>query len=374
MGRKLAQSDGRGAERKIANDKKGMKQLRYIFFLILLAALQACNGGKTVRQAEAEETATVGLSFNEDSAYFFCEQQCAFGPRTMNSAAHDECEAWIIQRFRQYGCEVTTQKANLKGWDGTTLRSTNIIARTNPSASRRIIICAHWDSRPWADNDPDSANWRKPVMGANDGASGVAVMLELARCINGSVAENSDFIASDSLKLNFGIDFVCFDAEDYGTPEWAGRNDSEDTWALGAQHFAANLPATAAEGGEANAAPYSFGILLDMVGGQGAHFYHEGLSKYYAPDILAEVWQAACHAGYSSFFLNQDGGTVTDDHKPLNEAGIPTIDIIAYYPDCQQSGFGPTWHTVTDDMQHIDRNTLKAVGQTLVQFLYGKIM
>lgn len=342
--------------------------MHYIFCFAVLLVAMACNNG---RKVEENGTLSVGPSFNEDSAFVFCETQCAFGPRTMNSDAHDKCEAWIIQRFRQYGCEVTTQKADLKGWDGTVLHSTNIIARLNPGAGTRILICAHWDSRPWADNDPDSSNWKKPVMAANDGASGVAVMLELARCINAFSAKNADSIAADSAKLDFGIDFVCFDAEDYGTPSWAGQDDSEDTWALGAQHFARNLPQNTAESGGDTNAKYAFGILLDMVGGQGARFYHEGLSKHYAQDVLTKVWQAAHDAGYSAFFLNQDGGTVTDDHKPLNEAGIPTIDIIAYYPDCAQSGFGPTWHTVNDDMRHIDKSTLKAVGQTLVQFLYG---
>lgn len=345
-----------------------MKHIRYIFYLTLLLAVAACNNGKTV---VTDETPLAGPTFNEDSAFAFCEAQCTFGPRTMNSSAHDECEAWIIQRFTQYGCEVTTQKADLTGWDGTVLRSTNIIARHNPTAKRRILICAHWDSRPWADNDPDTTNWKQPVIAANDGASGVAVMLELARSINAFASKNADSIGVDTVRLDVGIDFVCFDAEDYGTPSWADRQDSEDTWALGAQYFARNLPSTTARGGGDTDVPYAFGILLDMVGGQGARFYHEGLSKHYAPEVLQKVWQAAQDAGYSALFTPQDGGTVTDDHKPLNEAGIPTIDIIPYYPDCEQSAFGPTWHTMQDDMEHIDRSTLKAVGQTLVQFLYG---
>lgn len=303
-----------------------------------------------------DEPQLVDVVFNEDSAIAYCAKQCDFGPRTMNSAAHDECEKWIISKFQQYGCEVTTQKADLKGWDGTTLHSTNIIARTNLDAKERIIICAHWDSRPWADNDPDENNHHTPVMAANDGASGVAVMLELARVLNLELSTNNH-------QPTFGIDFVCFDAEDYGTPSWSGKQD-EDSWALGAQYFAKNLqPSTF------NLQP-KCGILLDMVGGQGAKFYQEGLSKHYAQDLVNSVWQAANDAGYGSYFVNQSGGYITDDHKPLNEAGIPTIDIIPYYPDCEASAFGPTWHTVLDDMNHLDKNTLKAVGQTLVQFLF----
>ena len=267
----------------------------------------------------------------------------------MNSEANEKCGEWIVDKFKQYGCDVTLQKADLKGWDGTTLHSTNIIASINREAKRKMIICAHWDCRPWADNDPDSTNWRKPVMAANDGASGVGVMLELARIIQ-----------ADTAKLSYGIDFVCFDAEDYGAPQWSGIED-EKSWALGAQHFAKNLPAV-----------YEHGILLDMVGGQGACFYQEGFSKHYAQNIVDAVWQSAEDAGYGSFFTRQTGGTITDDHKPLIDAGIPTIDIIPFYPDCEQSGFGTTWHTVNDDMHHLDKATLKAVGQTVIQYLYTR--
>ena len=330
---------------------------KYILFSLL--AILALTGCKNSAQTTAEEEVPVlvGPTFNADTAMALCAAQCDFGPRTMNSEAHDRCEAWIIQKFKQYGCEVSTQKADLKGWDGTTLRSTNIIASLNPGASRHLLICAHWDCRPWADNDPDSTNWRKPVLAANDAASGVGVMLEMARILAPHVC---DSVSTDSLALpGIGIDFVCFDAEDYGAPDWSGMTDTEDTWALGAQYFAKNAPRS-----------YEAGILLDMVGGQGAHFYQEQLSKRYAPNIVEDVWSAAYQAGYSSLFLNESGGMITDDHKPLNEAGIPTIDIIPYYPDCEQSAFGPTWHTINDDMQHLDKETLKAVGQTVIQYIY----
>lgn len=331
-----------------------MKHIIYVSLFSVLFVITACGGKQRVVSTD-EDPIMVGPVFNEDSALAFCAEQCNFGPRTMNSEAHEKCGEWIVDKFKQYGCDVRQMKADLKGWDGTTLHATNIIASINKAAKRKIIICAHWDCRPWADNDPDSTNWHKPVMAANDAASGVAVMLELARVIQ-----------NDSVKLPYDIVFVCFDAEDYGAPQWSGIED-EKSWALGAQYFAENLPEIEVEGGK-----YECGILLDMVGGQGAHFYQEGLSKYYAKKILEEVWQAAEDAGYSSFFLNSDGANVTDDHKPLNDVGIPTIDIIPYYPDCPQSGFGPTWHTVNDDMQHLDKATLKAVGQTIVQYLYTR--
>jgi len=293
----------------------------------------------------------VGPVFVADSAYAYCEAQCAFGPRIMNSDAHDRCGEWITGKFQSLGMTVQTQSAQLKGYDGTMLRSTNIIASYKPELTDRILVCAHWDSRPWADNDPDEANHHTPVMAANDGASGVAVMLELARLLG----------AQDSLAV--GVDFVCFDAEDWGTPQWADTPDSGDTWALGAQHWAANPHK---DGYKAR-----FGILLDMVGGRGAKFYQEGMSKQFAPAIVDRVWEAAHTVGYGSMFPKAEGGMVTDDHIPVNEKlKIPTIDIINYYPDCEQSSFGPTWHTVSDTMENIDKNTLQAVGQTVVQVLF----
>lgn len=314
------------------------------------------NSNKNVNdltETEEEEKASpVGPDFNADSAYAFTQAQCDFGPRDMNSKGHEECGAWIVAKFKGYGCKVTTQEADLKGYDGTTLKSTNIMAQYNPRATTRILLCAHWDSRPWADNDPDSANWHKPILAANDAASGVAVMLEIARLLQ-----------KNALPSGFGVDFVCFDAEDWGTPQWEANQDaSGDSWALGAQHFAANLP----QGYEAR-----YGILLDMVGGMNAKFYKEGISNQYAPEIVKKVWRAARQAGFGSYFPRQEGGMITDDHIPLNQkAGIPTIDIIPYYPDCQQSSFGPTWHTLADNMDNIDRNTLKAVGQTVIQVLF----
>ena len=307
---------------------------------------------------ETEEVAKVnpvGPSFNADSAYAFTKAQCDFGPRDMNSRGHDLCGEWIVSKFKEYGCKVTTQTATLAGYDGTKLRSRNIMASINPEATTRILLCAHWDSRPWADNDPDSANWRKPILAANDAASGVAVMLELARIIGKSKDEKA-------FNKQLGIDFVCFDAEDWGTPQWADVADNADSWALGAQYWSRNLP----QGYEAR-----YGILLDMVGGVGAKFYREGMSMQYAPEIVKKVWRAAREVGFGSYFPKEDGGVITDDHVPVNQfAKIPTIDIIPYYADCQQSSFGPTWHTLADNMENIDKNTLKAVGQTLVQVIY----
>ena len=324
--------------------------LPFYFFTFLL--LSAC-GLRKQATVENMTMSPVGPTFMADSAFLFCQQQCDFGPRSMNSEAHEQCGEWIASKFRAYGMTVTEQRASLKGYDGTSLKATNIIASYLPAQTDRILLCAHWDSRPWADNDPDEANWKKPVMAANDGASGVAVMLEIAR-----------LLAGDSLKL--GVDFVCFDAEDWGIPQWSEAEDPGNTWALGSQHWAANCPKQQAKN-------YRFGILFDMVGGQGAQFYQEQVSLYYARNVVDKVWRAAQVVGFGSFFPMNEGIGITDDHVPVNKtAKIPCIDIIPYYPDCQQSSFGATWHTVNDDMDHIDKNTLQAVGQTVVQVLFSE--
>jgi len=303
--------------------------------------------------ATSEVSVPVGPEFNADSAYSFCAAQCAFGPRIMNSTAHDRCENYIIGKFKNYGMTVMTQKAFLTAYDGTKLNSTNIIASYKPEATDRVLLCAHWDSRPWADNDPDEKNHKTPVLAANDGASGVAVLLEIAR-----------LLSTDTLGI--GVDFICFDAEDGGSPQWADKQD-DASWALGSQYWAAHP--------HKDGYTARYGILFDMVGGQGATFYREQASVKYASDIVDKVWEAAQTVGYSSLFPNSDGGWITDDHISVNTvAKIPTVDIIPYYPDCneeQSSVLHGT--TVSDDMEHIDRNTLKAVGQTAIQVLFSTL-
>ncbi|MDE5986504.1 MAG: M28 family peptidase [Prevotella sp.] len=324
----------------------------------LLLAMASCKSSGTSQQAE--DPVATGPDFCADSAYVYCQRQCDFGPRTMNTSAHDLCRDWIAAEFRRHGCTVELQQTQLKGYDGTMLQSSNIIARHTSADSTatgrpRILLCAHYDSRPWADNDPDPKNHRTPVIAANDGASGVAVMLEVARLLN----------AADSASVD--VDFVCFDAEDYGTPQWyEGDSQIEDPWALGARHWAEEYARNPGSN-------ISFGILLDMVGGEGARFYQEGMSLQYAQAIVQKVWSAASTAGFGTYFPSSAGGYVTDDHVPVNEvAAIPCIDIIPYYPDCKASSFGPTWHTVHDTMDHISKETLKAVGQTVIQVIYSE--
>lgn len=330
-----------------------MKHLPLLLFALALC-LTACKSSKSSGESESpaiDSARICNLKFNADSAFAFVKAQCDFGPRVPNSAAIEDCGNYIEAKFKSYGLEVINQRTTVKGWDGTDLKCRNIIAAYKPEATERVIICTHYDSRPWADADPDESKHKEPVMAANDGASGVGVMLEVARQI---------------AKLNpkVGVDFICFDAEDYGVPDWApqeAKNVSSETWCLGSQYWAANLHK---EGYTAR-----YGILLDMVGGRGAQFHFEGFSMKYAQPVVTRLWDAARYADAADYFPNSNGGYVTDDHIPMNEtAHIPTIDII---PFCTSgdSSFGPTWHTTNDTVENIDPEVLRAVGQTLIQFL-----
>ena len=188
---------------------------------LLLIFFASCTG-KTKQGGGAD---TIALSpaptFVADSAMVYVQAQCAFGPRVPGTAAHQACGDWMVKKFQEIGAEVSEERTTLNGYDGQPMPCRNIQARLNPEAADRILITAHWDSRAWADNDPQAENHHTPVMAANDGASGIAVMLEMARVI----AETG---------LNYGIDFVCFDLEDQGTPQWA-EDTEESYWCLGSR-------------------------------------------------------------------------------------------------------------------------------------------
>lgn len=318
-----------------------MKNLICIL-LPLLLLLVSC-GPKTAETTEQTDSLTV--KFEADSAMAHIVAQCQFGPRTPGSEAHRQCGDWIVERFQSLGLEVEEQRAPLTMWDGKSFNCRNIIARYTPKDRKGdelppIVIAAHWDSRPWADADPNESLHNEPVMAANDGASGIAVMLELARLL-------------PAIGITRPVHFVGFDLEDYG------KDDQEDSFAVGARYWS-----------EQNSTTYDWGILLDMVGGRDAHFYYEGYSMRYASWLVARTWDAAARTGSGDIFVQRDGGYITDDHGPMNEiAGIPTIDIIPYYDQVGVPSFGPTWHTTHDTPENISTATLRAVGQALVQLL-----
>lgn len=283
-------------------------------------------------------------NFSPDSAYNHIEKQLSFGFRTPGSIGQKNCANWMEQQLNQYCDTVYRQSVTVKGGDGKSLPCINLIGSINPNAKRRILLLTHWDSRPWADED-DSAQ-TKPILAADDAASGVGVLIELSRQIQ-----------LQKISPDLGIDIFFTDVEDYGKSEWG-----EDSYCLGTQYWARNP----------HLAGYTadFGILLDMVGAKGATFPMEGISAQYAGEIQRNVYQAAHRAGYSSYFPFVQGGGITDDHKYVNELiRIPTIDIININANSNQV-FKPHWHTHDDNLNIIDRATLKAVGQTLLQVIY----
>ena len=317
---------------------------------LFAATLASCHGRS--RSTAAADTIALATApdFNADSAMAYVEAQCAFGPRVPGTEPHKACGDWITARFQSLGCQVGEHNTTVVGYDGTNMPCRNIQARLNPEAADRILITAHWDSRAWADHDADDANHRQPVMAANDGASGVAVMLEIAR-------------ATAAAGLTYGIDFVCFDAEDQGTPEWADNGADDDFWCLGSKAWAQQAFAIGYQA--------RYAVNLDMVGGQGARFAMEGFSRRYASTLVDMVWHIAHQIGYGEYFPLQEGGYVTDDHLPVNTiAHIPAIDIIAHH-EGYDSSFGPTWHTTADTPDAIDPAVMQAVGQTMLQLIYN---
>lgn len=324
--------------------------------LLLLFSLVACgNTKKKNKTAKVEETKKESINipqFNADSAYTYIADQVNFGPRVPNSEEHKKCADYLVKQLERFGAEVIRQDFEAIGYDGTVLNASNIIGSYNPESKRRIALFSHWDTRPWADNDPNPKNHKTPVLGANDGASGVGVLLEIARIIENNQPE-------------LGIDIILFDVEDYGAPQFYKGPHRDEQWGLGSQYWS-RIPHTP----NYNA---RFGILLDMVGGKNATFYKEGYSLHYAKDITNKVWNQAKAIGYGPMFVDQEGGTVIDDHLFINRiANIKTVDIIPFQPENEQSSFGSTWHTLDDTLENIDKKTLKAVGETVLAVIYNE--
>ena len=336
----------------VMNSRNFVMNARNIVLSAVLSAvmLGSCSSThKSSGNASVEnDTVTVVRKFDGDSAYAFVKAQCDFGARVPNSVAHRRCGDYLIDKLKSYGANVIVQSPVLTAFDGTKLNARNIIGEFAPENTRRILLLAHWDSRPWADSDKNPENHSKPVMGANDGASGVGVLLEMARNFGETLP-------------GVGVDILLVDAEDWGDNNGVS-SDPDNSWALGTQYWASNPH-------RAGYRPL-YGILLDMVGARGSCFTHEYFSLQYASAVVKEVWKMAEKSGYGDYFVNTRGGAITDDHVFVNRAGIPTIDIIAM-DVTSETGFFPQWHTTDDTMEHIDPTVLKAVGQTLLNLIYS---
>lgn len=319
-----------------------------------MSLMSCASGGNTSSSATSRadaSTEAVTVTFDADSAYSYVARQTAFGPRVPNTTAHDECGRWLAAELRRHGADtVITQPCVMTAYDGTQLRLTNIMAQYAPELNDRILLVAHWDSRHMADNESDPVRRRRPIDGANDGASGVGVLLETARQTG----------AGAVTPAKVGVDILLVDGEDYGEPS-DGIDENADSWCLGTQYWTEHQPYPA--GTRLRGA-----ILLDMVGGRGAVFPREQLSDYFAPQLNNAVWAVAARLGLGDRFPQRQGGGITDDHLYLNRAGIPAIDIIESAHPATGS-FNPTWHTLDDNIDNIDRETLGAVGAVVTEYI-----
>lgn len=329
-------------------------------FLIIAAALLLTSCGEkqskeTPITNDKSKKAVVAPNFNADSAYQFVAKQTQFGPRVPETEAHAQCAEWLATKLNAYADTVIVQEFRTRLFNGKGIDGKNIVGVFHPNAKKRIVLCAHWDSRPFADHDPDVANQHKPIDGANDGASGVGVLLECARLFK-----------MQPLPEKLGVDIVLFDLEDYGPHQEQAEqyyDNNANYWALGSQYWSKTPHVYGYKA--------YYGILLDMVGGPNPNFPKEYYSQGYAAWVSNKVWRKAFDLGYRPAFSNELGTVISDDHVPMNQiAGIPTIDIIDLQPNSINECFPDVWHTVNDNLEHIDKTTLGMVGDVLVHVLY----
>jgi len=325
--------------------------------VLLLFLVTGCGENQRQKSEKPEVVqpeVTVDIpDFNADSAYSFIEKQVGFGPRVPNTQAHRDCGDWLVRKLASYHARVEEQPFRATAFDGTPLQLRNIIATFYPDRPKRILLAAHWDTRPFADQDTERTE--EPILGANDGASGVAVILEIARLLQ------------DHSPISAGIDIIFFDGEDYGETDTyeSQTNAGETYWCLGSQHWSANK----------HKPGYSayYGILLDMVGARNAKFYKEGTSRYFAPVVVERIWKAAKGLGYGNYFIMKDSPEIMDDHVFVNHIGkINMIDIIEYDPNNASTYFADYWHTHRDNLEVIDPRTLEAVGETVTYVILNE--
>ena len=311
------------------------------------------NNGQTNSDTTHTSTPAVGPipAFSGDSAYAFTKAQVGFGPRIPGSEAHEKTLHYIVNKLKADSLQVTIQQSTARTFDGKTYPFQNIIASIDPQNQARIVFFTHWDTRPWA--DLDSINPDKPFDGADDGASGVGVLLELARHLHKSYP-------------GIGVDLVFVDLEDYGQQtevKWEKKYPAmEDSWCLGSQYWAKNLPQGYAP---------RFGVLLDMVGGKNPVFPMEGVSAHYAQSVIDKVWNIAAQLGYGNYFSTEKTSATTDDHTYINSiTGIPTIDIVHYDP--ARGDYPYFHHRHSDKMDVLDTNTFQVVGNVLMAVIYSE--
>lgn len=334
-------------------------RFKYIYlaasFIFLAANCQSdqpknTETGNTDTTQKPQQEVITAPEFNADSAYNFIKKQVDFGPRVPETKAHAACADYLFKKLKSYTPDVEIQKGSMQMYNGKPVAIKNIIASFGPEKTNRILLCAHWDTRAWSDQEKDPAKHKLPVLGANDGGSGVGVLLEIARQLQIKAPQ-------------IGVTILLVDAEDQGTPSFDQAGEKVlNSYCLGTQYWAQNLDKTKYTA--------DYGIVLDMVGGRFARFLQEDLSMKFAPNVVQKVWSRGAQLGFSGYFVYNLTSSITDDHFYINTmAQIPCIDIIDY-DGSREKGFGHFWHTQQDNMEIIDRGTLDAVGKTVLSVIY----
>ncbi len=291
---------------------------KLILFLFLILVISSCVDNYP--------------TFDAENAFAHLEKQCELGVRYPGSDGIELCRDYIINELNKCSAEIELQKFTIV-LNGEEIDGVNILASFYPQMSRRILLGAHYDTRPWADKEEDTALHNTPILGANDAASGVAVLLELAEII---------FIRQPQ---QFGIDMIFFDLEDMGE---YGKNE---TWCLGSSYFADNYTKPKPEKA----------IVIDMIGDADLSINMEYFSYHNSPNLVKEVWEIADQLGYNEF-KHRITNRIYDDHYPLIAAGFNAIDIIDFEY--------PSWHTLEDTPDKCSPHSLKVVGQTMVNLIY----
>lgn len=326
----------------------------HLFLLTLTVAalaLVSCKGNgeqqTKVIQPSVDYSQVAIPDFNADSAYRYASEQLAFGFRHPGTTGHKHCADYLARTLRRWCDTVIVQNFSATLWDGQQVEGHNIIGSLAPERDKRVLLAAHWDSRQWADHDLDTNNWRKPLLGANDGASGVAVLMEMARVMS-------------SLPPDVGVDFILFDVEDQGIPEWAGRYE-DNTWCKGSQYWASNP--------HRRFYTAQYGVLFDMVGTANPRFTKEEISMNFAQGLMNKMWSCAAALGFGDVFVDELSGSILDDHLYVNQIlRVPMIDVVQNSRDCS---FYKHWHTVNDNLDAIDKNTLRIVATVTMKLVYG---
>ena len=334
-----------------------MRPIKTLLISCIVLFFISCGGNESNSSSSSTNKTPLkkAPAINADSTFAFVQQQVDFGPRVPNSKAHKEASQWFKKKFEGYGATVIMQEFTDYVYDGTKVGLTNVIASFYPEQKKRILLAAHWDTRPFSDQG--EGDKYAAIDGANDGGSGVGVLLEIARVLSLSEAPG------------VGVDIILFDGEDWGEHNEVSSKDlpvdKRSWWCLGSQYWSKNKH-------KANYSAY-YGILLDMVGAPDATFYYDSVSQENAGRVLQSVWSTADELGYGSMFKKELGfGRITDDHVYINEdARIPMIDIIDYRPGTNV-GFTPAWHTENDNMENISKETLAKVANVLMTVLYNE--